>query len=78
MLRSPKAKFSLAINFNRPIEGIGSSLTYTGNSVEALKSLSKKVLSSAGAEKAQCQICENKATYPAFDWVSVESYEISK
>ena len=78
MLRSPKAKFYVSINFNRAIKGIGSSISYSGDSIEGLKSLAKKALSAAGAEKAQCRIYENKATYPSFDWLHVESFNISK
>lgn len=78
MLRSPKAKYCVNINFNRAIEGIGSSSTYSGDSIEGLRSLAREALRAAGAEKAQCHIYENKATYPSFDWVHVESFEISK
>ena len=78
MLHSPKAKYYVRINFNRAIKGIGSSSTYSGDSIEGLRSLAREVLSAAGAEKAQCHIYENKATYPSFDWAHVESFEISK
>lgn len=78
MLRSPKAKYYVRINLNRAIKGIGSAITYSGNSIEGLRSLAIEALRAAGAEKAQCHIYENKAIYPTFDWVHMESFEISK
>ena len=78
MLRSPKAKYYVRINFNRAIKSIGRSISYSGDSIESLRILAIETLRDAGAKKAQCDIYENKATYPTFDWAHVESFDIFK
>lgn len=69
-LRSPKAKFSGDIHFDTPHEGIGSVVLFTSNNIDELKEWLKPYA------PGHIRIFENKKTYPSFDWVLIESYEI--
>lgn len=74
-MRSPKNKYQGVINFDQPVEEIGSVVRFTSNDINALKSLCE-----AQAKMYACRITilENKATYPSFDWVEVEKYNFNK
>lgn len=73
-MRSPKDKYSANITFDKYVNGIGQSITLSGNTIDDLKSL--VVLSSQGIP-AYVEIKENKDIYPKFRWIDVESYKIN-
>lgn len=68
-LRSPKHKFSATITFDNFIKGIGQTTTVTANSIEEVEALAKGY-----NLPMHVSISENKAEYPAFDWVKVKEY----
>lgn len=74
-LHSPKNPFRMQIDYDKPIEGIGSVESYTGEKAEWLKSLAADRVRIAGTH-ALITITENKKTYPQFDWQVVEKYEL--
>lgn len=73
-MRSPKHKFRAELSFPKPLEGVGSVVSYTGDDLELLKALVddevKRYRSSA-----YIVIRENKEKYPKFDWQIIERYE---
>nr|DAH70611.1 MAG TPA: hypothetical protein [Caudoviricetes sp.] len=74
-LRSPKHKFLSQINFDTPLEGVGSTITLTSDDLSELEHLS--VLAAQGCP-AHVTIRENKAVYPLFDWNIVDEYNLNK
>lgn len=71
-LHSPKARYSVSINFDKPLKGLGSVVSYTSDSIEQLKS----DVAHCGYKKADVTIRENLKKYPEFEWVVVERYRI--
>lgn len=69
-MKSPKNKFYGQITFEKPRKEIGSVVSFTSNDIDALKTWLKRYA------PGHVTIKENKATYPSFDWQSVESYQI--
>lgn len=69
-LHSPKNKFRMEINFNEPVDGIGSVISYTSNSIRGLSFFADKY------RNAHVVIMKNLKEYPKFEWVKVESYNI--
>lgn len=74
-MRSPKAKFSVRINFDEAIKEIGSQVTFTADTVEQLKAYA---LRQAGEHRADVVIKENKKVFPEFEWVEIDRYTINK
>ena len=74
-LRSPKHKFLAQINFDVPLEGVGSVITVTDNDLGNLKHLIAQL---AQGCPAHVTIRENKAVYPSFDWNMVDEYNLNK
>ena len=74
-MRSPKAKFSTAIYFEKSIKGIGQQVTFTADTVKQLKA---DALRQAGEPRADVIIRENKKVYPLFEWVEIERYTLNK
>ena len=74
VMRSPKAKFSAVISFEKAIKEIGSQVTFTADSVEQLKAYARH---QAGQHRATVVIKENKAAYPEFKWVEIERYNLN-
>ncbi len=74
-LRSPKHKFLAQINFDVPLEGVGSVITVTDNDFGNLKHL---IVQFAQGCPAHVTIRENKAVYPSFDWNMVDEYNLNK
>lgn len=72
-MRSPKHTFRAEINFPKPIEGVGSVVSYTGDDLELLKARLE-----AEVKRYKCNayivIRENKEIYPKFDWQIIERY----
>lgn len=73
-MRSPKHKFRAELNFPKPIEGVGSVVSYTDDDLDILKSLIDDELKRYKSN-AHVVIRENKEVYPKFDWQIIESYE---
>lgn len=69
---SPKARFRAVVNFNKPVEALGSSVTYKSDRIEHLRQL----VYLCGYQDASVVIYENVAEYPAFDWKEIERYAI--
>lgn len=61
------------INFDVALKEIGSKVTFTSDSIEALKSLASDT---AKDHKCSVIIRENKADYPAFNWQVIERYRL--
>lgn len=74
-LRSPKNKFCGTINFDKPLIGLGSSVSYTADSIEQLK---KDCENQAGKHPCHIVIKENMKPYPEFDWKTIETYNLNK
>lgn len=74
-MRSPKAKFSVRINFDEAIKEIGSQVTFTADTVEQLKAYARH---QAGQHAASVIISENRKSFPEFDWVEIERYNLNK
>jgi hypothetical protein len=71
-IHSPKARFRAVVNFNKPVEALGSSVTYKSDRIEHLRQL----VYLCGYRDATVVIYENMAEYPAFDWKEIERYAI--
>ena len=76
-MRSPKAKYRMEINFVKPLEGVGSVMSFNDASVDALKHRASEMVKMAKCV-AHIVIMENKASYPKFDWQQVEGYKLDK
>lgn len=76
-MRSPKAKYRMEINFVKPLEGVGSVMSFNDDSVDALKHRASEMVKMAKCA-AHIVILENKAIYPKFDWQQVEGYKLDK
>ena len=74
-LRSPKHRFSAQIDFDAPLDGVGSVITVTDNDLCDLEYL---VIKLAQDHPAHVTVRENKAAYPSFDWVVVGEYNLNK
>jgi len=61
------------INFDVALKELGSKVTFTSDSIKALKSLASDT---AKDHKCSVVIRENKADYPAFDWQVIERYRL--
>lgn len=75
VMRSPKAKFSVRINFDEAIKEIGSQVTFTADTVEQIKAYARH---QAGQHAASVIISENRKRFPEFDWVEIERYNLNK
>lgn len=74
-LRSPKHRFLAQINFDVPLEGIGSVITVTDNYLGNLKHL---IVQFAQGRPVHVTTRENKEVYPSFDWIVVNEYNLNK
>lgn len=72
-LHSPKNRYMVEINFDIALKELGSKVTFTSDSIEALKSLASDT---AKDHKCSVVIRENKADYPAFNWQVIERYRL--
>lgn len=73
-MRSPKHKFRAELSFPKPIEGVGSVVSYTGEDLALLKALVESEVKRYKSD-AYIVIRENKEVYPKFDWQIIERYE---
>lgn len=79
---SPKNRFRVELNYAQPIEGIGSASSFTCNEMDANEKhphpMIQHHIEQAGRNGVALSVkwLENKATYPAFDWVEMKSYTI--
>ncbi|MCE9046935.1 hypothetical protein K0G17_19645 [Bacteroides fragilis] len=71
-LRSPKHKYSCTATFAKCVDGIGQSVTVSGDTIEDVEHLANEYKN----YHPHICICENKAEYPQFDWVEVKEYNI--
>lgn len=74
-LHSPKNKFAVYINFDKPQKDFGSSVSYTAMTIEQCRSYAEQ---QSGEGKCTVRIRENKKEYPSFEWVEVEKYILNK
>lgn len=73
--RSPKNKFSVQVCFDKPLEGVGSVITMTANTMSDAEHLANL---NAQGHPAHVTIKENKKEYPKFDWVVISEYNLNK
>lgn len=74
-LYSPKHRFSVQVCFDKPLKGIGSTITMTANTMSDIEHLAKM---NAQGHPAHVTVKENKKEYPMFDWVVVSEYNLNK
>lgn len=71
-IHSPKNKYGASVNFDRPVKGLGSVVSFTSDSIDDLKG----IIARCGYKKADVTIRENRKAYPESEWVVVERYRI--
>lgn len=71
-MRSPKDKYSATITFSKYVEGIGQSVTVTGNSIQEINDLALSYKKFG----AYIVVRENKSEYPKFNWEVIKEYEL--
>ncbi len=76
-IRSPKHKFSATATFDRYIDGIGQSMTVTADTLEGVESLIKDECARIKCGGAYVQISENTDTYPKFNRVKVNGFNLN-
>ena len=76
-MRSPKAKYRMEINFVKPLDGVGSVMSFNDDSIDALKHRASEMVKMAKCA-AHIVIMENKATFPSFDWQRIDAYTLDK
>ena len=72
--RSPKNKLRVAITFRKPILGIGSSWSFTSESMPTFDHPSMKHAKSLATKNKttfSAQVFENKKTFPEFEWKEI-------
>ena len=69
-LQSPKNPYRVEINFDKAL-AFGNVLSYTGESIESVMSLSKREIQRLNAS-AYVRIWHNDAGFPDFDWQLVK------
>lgn len=75
-LHSPKNAYRVEIHFEKPVKGLGSSVSYTSDDVEGCERLATM---QAGKEKnVYVKIMKNEDVFPKFNWVTVKTYYINK
>ena len=72
---SPKNRYRGEISFQRPLEGIGSIVSYKAMTIEEIERWAENTVKAAKVN-AYLVIEENKQTYPKFEWVKVLKKEI--
>lgn len=74
---SPKNKFKIEFNYNKPLSGIGSVASFkTMNILNVKQSSHYSHYASMAKDGARVIIRENKKTFPEFDWQIVEQFDI--
>lgn len=73
-LRSPKNKFSVQVCFDTPLEGVGSVITMTANTMSDAEHLAQFECAGIPAHVT----VKEKKEYPEFDWVVVNEYNLNK
>lgn len=73
--KSPKNRYSVEINYDKPLKELGSVVSFTANTIEECRELAAM---QAEHYPSMVVIRENKKTYPEFDWVVVEKYNLNK
>lgn len=76
-MRSPKAKYRMEINFVKPLDGVGSVMSFNDDSIDVLKHRAQEMVKMAKCA-AHIVIMENKTSYPKFDWQQVDGYKLDK
>lgn len=76
--KSPKNKFVAQITYKDALSQIGSASSIGGMTLEDVKHNAKFYTEQAtrNGTSSTVVIKENKKTYPDFDWVDVEKFEI--
>lgn len=77
-MRSPKCKFVVQINFDKPIKGLGSRVTYSADDIAFLKRMASEQCAFNGFTGASIIILKNEDEYPNFKWVEIDRYRIEK
>lgn len=76
-IHSPKNKYSVEINYLKPLKGIGSVASFTINDITNIDSFIKDGWMN-NEKEVHVIIRENKASYPDFDWHVVANYHLAK
>lgn len=75
--KSPKNTYFAEINFAKPIAGLGSVISTSAMTLDAVKDQAERAYSDANTKvPAHVVVRENKATYPKFEWVVIKEYDI--
>lgn len=76
-LHSPKNKYSVKVNYLKPLKNVGSVVSFTTNNIE---DIDERIKSSwmNGQKEVHVVILENKANYPNFDWEKVADYHLTR
>lgn len=72
-IHSPKHRFCAEIHFDTPIEGVGSVIRYTSDTLEGAKFLA---IVGAQRKSATVVILHNRLTFPEFEWEQVDKYRL--
>ena len=76
--KSPKNRFMAQITYSQPLPEIGSCSTVTANSIDELKE--RVIFYTNQATKnnltSNIRISENLKSYPEFEWVEKENYNV--
>lgn len=67
---SPKNKFRGELSFERPLDGIGSIMSYKAMTIDEIEQWADSTVKAAKVN-AYLVIEENKQTYPKFEWVKI-------
>lgn len=70
-IHSPKNRYRAEINYPKAIKGVGSVQSFTSNDFAKLEAMVKDQIKIADSS-AVVKYMENRETYPAFDWHTVQ------
>ena len=78
-LRSPKNKYRVEFNYSEPLEGIGSSISFTTNDVEKSSNFISHCVQMAKQNNVSVTVIvkENKKVYPEFEWQQINQYSLN-
>jgi len=77
-MKSPKNKFRYELTYGKPLKGISSTTSFTGNKLDENHPMIKHHKEQAKRNKTTLKVVvlENKKNFPEFDWEKVKSFNI--
>jgi len=69
-MRSPKSPYRVEIGYVKPLEGLGSASSYTGETIDQVLAYASNEVA-ANRTAAYIKVMHNEDTYPKFNWVVV-------